>query len=266
MGAPLIYPEFSSSSRRYEGEFGYGMQGDSSEYASKTPLGQAYEDAWKSGCPIPNRVLGRQDAKTARDRYRDINEQYFRIVTTLLMPRALSEIEYALRRIEPRLDHEKIDLDFEAENVPAAHTTRISPLSHIKGYGLVRIYIEQTGRGADRIVSRQRVGDLIIVEQAHKSQDALEFLAKVGESVIDHDARPEPVLRNILSQGNLEEERTYETFDKLATILQDVAPNLWSIYDKLDEKSRSDLGIINFRKMNNPDPRTLSHYTSRPLH
>lgn len=259
--AAKLYKEYGASIR-YGVDFGYGDQSDTQDFGSKSDVGQTYVEAWKNGCPIPNRVIKAYNPDAARDRYADVNQTYS-LVSGLLMLLNY-DIGSDLVKLESRRDGETINLLHEPENVPGRHLKLIAPLSHIKGYGLTRALIEQMGRGDERNEARKSKVNPVLGNAAARSQNALEFMARVSEQIIDYDADPRKVLHHVLSHGNLLEERTYFTFDTLAGIMQEVAPNLWSVYSQLTPSDKKELDVVTFRKLKTPDPQSRSSFTCNP--
>lgn len=244
-----IYEKYGGRDR-YGVIFGSGEPVSLIDEESKTNYGAAFAEAWRNGCPVPGAVIDGYGSKWARGRYSETSDLYWHVGTIIRKFSSSLNQEYKVTRT--RRNGEKKPLLHEPRNVPSNHLVEIAPLSFIAGYAIPRIVIEEI-RANERVLGNADYDfKSTVVGAVTKSQNTLELLVHTAESAVNSATSPRRVLHHLLSKGNLREERTYRAFDEIAVIMQEVAPNLWQVYQGLSAQDRKKLDVVTFRELRHP--------------
>lgn len=195
--------------------------------------------AFAEACPVPNKVIKRNGAQAAIDRYK-------RLIKARLV--ALETVDtvnpYLARRLtltrkrnfdEPIGAHEPTAVPFE-------HLSEIVWNNTPPGYGLPRVALLRL----DGTPETQKHTLALVSNAALRADTPLELLALTGEFLTDAHVPAIDVLHAIASKGYMAEENVARLFGQLHTELLEHAPQLWATYSGMTQEERAQAGIYSF--------------------
>ncbi len=129
--------------------------------------------------------------------------------------------------------------------IPKDYKSKVSKMSHIVGYALPRIAIEERGRGTDNITwERFEKMSGVIEDVARKCDDPIEYMVQVAEQFTKMEVHPDAIMDHMLAKGILLEQGCKGDFKEVFEAIDKFAPNIKARYDELGVEGRKKFGLV----------------------
>jgi hypothetical protein len=191
---------------------------------------------YSHGCPRPELVIDTYGVDYAWRRYSAVNRTHSLTVVQEARGYNFNIFQDLTRPVTRQLPDEPVGLH-EATAVPEAFKDIIPPMTRLEGYALPRLYILRAGSNGAHTQTeflRRENTQLALRTNIAQSNNALEVLAKFVRYLGNQsDLERADIFHHVFPAGVLEEENCYGTFDKLARLLDQWAPEMRDFYTQL---------------------------------
>ncbi|MEI6850357.1 MAG: hypothetical protein WCK26_00135 [Candidatus Saccharibacteria bacterium] len=206
---------------------------------------QARFTGGRAGCPIVEKLIKERSPEVMLDRYIGINTWYKFINQEILKecnPSLYDEFTKQIDRIEP------VPSDgYEQQSVPKNYVEAMAPINAIYGFSLPRMLIiqmEYDGKNQSDMQPRLFAGLQIIEDFAKISKTPMELMARVAEGFVGCGVDEPLILKQILSQGWMDEHGAQTMFKEAEGSIKEFAPILWDYYSHLSDDERTEQGLF----------------------
>ncbi len=240
--------ELARNGRLYGDGRLFGNNRDS--FFEQTIIEQALELGWSNACPVATSLIepikdGGRSAEVMRVRYAQVNFWYGYIASTLVQQGRMDLYE-ELASIQPRNSGEPLG-KHDPNWVPDQLHEYILGAGSPYGYAMPRVLLEfinnkSESERADYLFDAMQDLQELIGTAPTIANLLVTFGERLAQKEIDSNG-VRNLLRHILSQGKLNEDNCFATFNEIASIMREAAPVLWSTYTALTTRDKLELHI-----------------------